>query len=316
MASGWVPDMNPTELSDGTLVCGAHHQIICIICCCDYSFMQDLQEEEENSESASLSDVRSCDEDPETLEHPEYQVFDPQEAFTMFTRPGMNGFNDALESNLDSGPMPTITKFCPPFSSDTPSTLFRPAHRFIRRTNPSEILLYTDGSCLSNGLVSPRAGCGLVISPHHKINFRLENTGPTGEIHRQTSNRAELRAVVAALEYRAWQGDNFGSWTRIVIATDSEYVFLGATERINGWAQRGWRTRAGTEVKNLDLWRRLVYCIKKVNTPMNFSENGRGVAVAFWKILRELNAEADAEAKKGADLEEVQEFRMLNGIVV
>ncbi|KAF7914514.1 uncharacterized protein EAF01_000920 [Botrytis porri] len=212
--------------------------------------------------------------------------------------------------------MPTITKFRPPLSSDTPSMLFRPAHRFIRRTDPNEILIYTDGSCLSNGLASPRAGCGFVISPHHKINFRLENTGPTGEMHRQTSNCAELRAVLAALEYRAWQGDNFASWTRIVIATDSEYVSLGATERINGWAQRGWRTSAGTEVKNLDLWKRLVYRIKELSRPINYSENGCGAAVAFWRIPREWNGEADAEAKRGADLEEKEEFRVLKGMLV
>ncbi|TEY53473.1 hypothetical protein BOTCAL_0247g00050 [Botryotinia calthae] len=316
MASGWIPDMNPIELPGGILVCRAHCQIICFICCCDYSFMQDLQEQGENSDSASLPDARSDDEDSETFEHPEYQVFDPQEAFTVFNKPGTNGFNDALESELDSDPIPTITKFRPPLPSDTPSMLFRPAHRFIRRTNPNEILLYTDGSCLSNGLASPRAGCGFVISPHHKINFRLENTGPTGELHRQTSNRAELRAVVAALEYRAWQSDSVGAWSRVVIATDSEYVVLGATERINGWVQRGWRTSTGTDVKNLDLWKRLVYCIKKVNRPMDMLENGRGAAVAFWRIPRQWNEQADAEAKRGADLEEEQEFRVPTGVMV
>src|ERR1700712_719909 len=49
--------------------------------------------------------------------------------------------------------------FLPPYTTDTPDMLFAPGisssschePRFIRRSNPCEILVYTDGSCINNG---------------------------------------------------------------------------------------------------------------------------------------------------------------------
>jgi ribonuclease HI len=70
-------------------------------------------------------------------------------------------------------------------------------------------------------------------------NFHLEKEGPFGEPSLQTSNRAELRAVIAALRFRAWQGEGFKS---LVIATDSEYVVEGATNWARGWLRNNWRT--------------------------------------------------------------------------
>ncbi|KAK6598329.1 hypothetical protein H4I95_08939 [Botrytis cinerea] len=236
---------------------------------------------------------------------PEYDVFDPREAFTLLTSPRSDERTGSLERDLESDPIPIIRRFYPPLPTDTPTILFNPAHRFIRRTNPREILIYTDGSCLSNGLGGSRAGCSFT----RKLWANRGAPSPT-------SNRAELRAVVAALEYRVWQGDSFGAWVRLIIATDSEYVVLGATERINGWIQRGWRTSTGTEVMNQDLWKRLIYYIKKAARPLRFSGPPHGTAVEFWKIPREWNGEADAEAKRGAQLEGEQEFRVMSGMMV
>ncbi|KAF7945200.1 hypothetical protein EAE96_009979 [Botrytis aclada] len=247
---------------------------------------------------------------------PEYQVFDSRRAFTLIYPLNTDEPTGSLERNLESDPMPVIRRFYPPLPTDTPQMLFEPAHRFIRNTNPREILIFADGSCLSNGLDGSRAGCGFVISPHYKFGFRLENSGPTGEPHPQTSNCAELRAVVAALEYRVWQGDSYGAWTRLIVATDSEYVVLGVSQRINDWIQRGWRTNTGSQVLNQDLWKRLIYIIKKAARPLRALVHSHGIAVAFWKIPREWNGEADAEARRGAQLEERQEFQVMSGRMV
>lgn len=59
--------------------------------------------------------------------------------------------------------------------------------------------------------------------------FRLESRGPTGEAVPQTSNRAELRAITAALGYRLWNNEGC---RRLVIATDSSYTVDGSTEWI------------------------------------------------------------------------------------
>jgi ribonuclease HI len=118
----------------------------------------------------------------------------------------------------------------------------------------------------------------------------LEQKGPDGELHRATSNRAELRAVIAALEFRQWWGEGF---ERIVIATDSEYVAYGVTAWLKTWAARGWRTSRGSRVQNQDLWERLSERMG------SFAEGG--CEVSFWRVPRAWNAEADQAAKVAAE---------------
>ncbi|KAE8150408.1 ribonuclease H-like domain-containing protein [Aspergillus avenaceus] len=197
------------------------------------------------------------------------------------------------------------TRFHPPNTNDTLQSLFQPrisstaippVRRFIRLTNPNQFLIYTDGACLDNGRASARAGCSFVFKPstsqpesHGWVRFRLEDTGPTGEAHPQTSNRAELRAVIAALRFRVWTGEGFDS---LVIATDSEYVVEGATSWVRRWLQRDWKTSIGQAVKNRDLWECLLGEIERWN--------GNGMQVQFWRIPRRWNTDADYHAKHAA----------------
>ena len=79
-----------------------------------------------------------------------------------------------------------------------------PGYRFVRYSNPGEILMFVDGSSLNNGSPNARAGYGVVFAPlewSSPISGRLEQDG-----HPQTSNRAELRAVLASesLTLRYW----------------------------------------------------------------------------------------------------------------
>jgi ribonuclease HI len=218
-------------------------------------------------------------------------------------------------------------KFVPPQAVDTPQSLFTTPiptvngehviglnfRRFVRRTNRKEILIYTDGACLDNGQQNPRAGCGFIFRPPSgpgelvavgDVSFRLEEQGPSGDTYPQTSNRAELRAVIGALQFRAWFGEG---WTRLVIATDSEYVVNGATEWVRGWEKHGWLTAKKTPVKNRDLW---VLLLKEVRKQAEL-----GVTVLFWRVPRELNKAADEAAKKGASMEEKAAFATINGVL-
>jgi ribonuclease HI len=161
------------------------------------------------------------------------------------------------------------------------------------------------------------AGCAFVFHPPRTpssevapavdgtFSFRLENHGPTGAVQPQTSSRAELRAVIGALQFRVWVGEG---WKRIIVATDSEYVVNGATEWVRGWERKDWVTVKKEPVKNRDLWELLLKEVRK--------HAGRGLAVLFWRIPRELNREADEAAKKAALLEEVPEFVKHSGIMV
>lgn len=161
-------------------------------------------------------------------------------------------------------------------------------------------IIYTDGACSDNGRANPKAGFafwhGLGQSGGRLVTAgRLEKEGPFGEAGAQTSNRAELRAVIAALRFRHWPGEGF---RKLVIATDSEYVVEGATNWVRKWIREDWtrlvsrRGRERAEVKNKDMWLALLGRVEK------FKDDG--MAVEFWRIPRQWNTVADTAAKDAA----------------
>lgn len=178
-----------------------------------------------------------------------------------------------------------------------PGTSYRaspPVLRYIRRDDPQQMLIYADGACLYNGQANARAGWAFVLKPTTRqscghVSGRLENKGPFGDPSDQTSNRAELRAILAALRFRHWTGEEFKT---LVIATDSEYVAKGATQWARTWLRNGWTTSNGEAVKNKDLWEMLLGEVERWDS--------WGLKIQFWRIPRKLNAEADQAAKHAA----------------
>ena len=71
--------------------------------------------------------------------------------------------------------------------------------RYVRIGNRRQFLVLTDGACLNNGQADPRAGWACVVSDTLTLSARLEARGPSGAACPQTSNRAELRAAIAAI---------------------------------------------------------------------------------------------------------------------
>ncbi|KAJ7276875.1 ribonuclease H-like domain-containing protein [Mycena rebaudengoi] len=169
------------------------------------------------------------------------------------------------------------------------------------------MMIYTDGACASNGLASPRAGFAFVFNPSPSGNSSgaVEQKGPDGQVYTHTSNRAELRAVIAALKFRAWWGEG---WTRIVIVTDSEYVSEGATTWMRNWARRGWRTTAKSEVANRDLWEAL--------SDILGGYASSGCEISFWRVPREWNTSADTVAKAATELTVSEEYTNTVGVLV
>ncbi|KAI0555603.1 RNase H domain protein [Xylaria curta] len=168
-------------------------------------------------------------------------------------------------------------------------------YRYISHRDPNAILIFTDGACLNNGQPNPKAGWAFVHGPGFGgkpaiASERLENVGPFGDPSVQTSNRAELRAVIAALRFRVWSGEGF---RKVVIATDSEYVAQGATTWAKNWISNNWKKNGNGEVKNKDMWEMLLGEVEK------WHENE--VSIQFWRIPRAWNKVADAAAKKAAE---------------
>ncbi|KAF4966736.1 hypothetical protein FSARC_5601 [Fusarium sarcochroum] len=286
---------HPVELPDGRLICAPHGLVVRGRCCVDYSFMDEVLQD---------SGGENSDEDNKLYNE---------------LSPGGRAAIDARWGPPSTGTgrvLPTV--FIPSSSSSKPEDLFPAGKareaipyvpRFIHRYNPKTFLIYTDGACLNNGQANPRAGWACIFrpltpTPTTIIAGSLEHKGPFGDSHNQTSNRAELRAVLGALRFRHWPGEGF---TTLVIATDSEYVVKGATEWVQGWLRKGWRTSVGGQVKSKDLWEALLGEMERWDK--------FGLKVQFWRIPREWNVDADLAAKEAAQGDDVDTWREVSGVL-
>jgi ribonuclease HI len=106
--------------------------------------------------------------------------------------------------------------------------------------------IYTDGACSGN---PGPGGWGTLIEfadgQAHELGGRDKAT---------TNNRMEMQAAIAALEFLQETDVESGS---VILHTDSEYLKNGITKWIKGWKRKGWKTSAGKEVLNQDLWQQL-----------------------------------------------------------
>jgi ribonuclease HI len=303
---------------------------------------EDEEHEEESDDSDYEIDPRGFMPSDSSPAEPDSSQASPGFAFTGFAlmppRLLSAGSSGSSSSNINTtGPKTLIPrynftgrvipeKFVPPLPEDRPQDLFPLSDgqapslhpsicaRFIRANNKRQFLIYTDGACSENGGADARGGCSFVYKnstqipgQHPKnglVSFPLEKRGPTGEVHQHTSNRAELRAVIAALRFRLWDGEGF---TSLVIATDSEYVAHGATQWVKAWLRNGWKTRTGATVKNQDLWKCLFGQIEECDR--------RGLRVQFWRIPRQWNVVADQCAKEAVHESPGEGFNDIFGVL-
>ncbi|KAF7195449.1 Ribonuclease H [Pseudocercospora fuligena] len=179
----------------------------------------------------------------------------------------------------------------------TPSFVSGPHYRFVHRSNDREILIYVSGFCLDPYDVEEvTAGFASVAKPDTNefsspgnLNQRLELKGPSGETHPPTTQRAEIRAALGALHFRAWAGEG---WHSIVLATDSEGLHSGITKDIEYWVANNWKTEHGQPVKDRDMWEALLDFIN--------DSAERGLKISFWKIASEYNEDATQAAIEAA----------------
>ncbi|KAI1496512.1 ribonuclease H-like domain-containing protein [Biscogniauxia marginata] len=176
------------------------------------------------------------------------------------------------------------------------------AHRFVlHRKRPvgprlpiKMQLIYTDGACMNDGSSNAIGGVGVAFCSKGRVNTKgcigsaLEACGPDGQRIQPTSNRAELRAVVKALEWRYWYREG---WEALVIATGSVYVAQNATIRLSSWLERKWYKSNGEKATNRDLWKRLLYLFRLYAI--------HGCEVMIWHISRDQNTIANTLAKDG-----------------
>lgn len=106
--------------------------------------------------------------------------------------------------------------------------------------------IYTDGGC--HGNPGPGGWAFVICAPDGNIEGNGHETFTT-------NNRMELLAVIQALLVLGERQINDG---QVKIYTDSQYVQKGMSQWIAGWVRNGWKTASKQEVKNKDLWIRLL----------------------------------------------------------
>ena len=124
------------------------------------------------------------------------------------------------------------------------------------------IVVFSDGAAKGNP--GPGGWGAIIVTPQGEVTeLGARAPGTT------TNNRMELTAAISALsELEGVPGP-------VAIYTDSTYVIQGIGGWIFGWRKRGWKTAAGGDVLNRDLWEQLDYLV-----------SARGKGGVKWHYVR------------------------------
>ena len=125
----------------------------------------------------------------------------------------------------------------------------------------SEIVIFTDGS--SKGNPGPGGWGAVIVTPDGQVSERGGGAPLT------TNNKMELTGAIEALAFVA------STVGRVTVYTDSTYVLKGIQDWLPNWRRRGWKTAAGGEVMNRDLWERLTAVA-----------SARGPRAIEWRYVR------------------------------
>ena len=111
-----------------------------------------------------------------------------------------------------------------------------------------KVTIYTDGACSGNPGIGGWAAVLLYKDAKKEISGYDKST---------TNNRMELFAVIQGLRC-------LNQSCEVDIYTDSQYISDAFNKDwITAWQKSGWKTSSKGEVKNVDLWKALLYEVNK-----------------------------------------------------
>lgn len=111
-----------------------------------------------------------------------------------------------------------------------------------------KVTIYTDGACSGNPGIGGWAAVLVYNGIHKEISGYDKST---------TNNRMELFAVIQGLR-------SLNQKCAVQIYTDSQYISDAFNKDwLTAWQNSGWKTASKQEVKNLDLWKALLYEVNK-----------------------------------------------------
>lgn len=112
--------------------------------------------------------------------------------------------------------------------------------------------IYTDGSCHTQKCVGAWASVILVNGDKIVLSGTETNT---------THNRMEIKAVTSSIKYIH---QHFKSITHLKIVSDSQYV-IGLIGRETKFTTRNFTTKAGKDIRNIDLVKELLLLVTEIN---------------------------------------------------
>ena len=145
--------------------------------------------------------------------------------------------------------------------------------------------VYIDGACRHNGHPNAVGAAAAVFRNRRGVSDTKVAVLP--DHPRPTNQRAELRAIILALEEALDKYDSLFSSPvlNLNIYSDSRYAVRCMDEWIRKWSRNGWRNSSGGEVVNRDL----------MEEAYDLEDRVRGVGTVMYQwIPRSENEEADA----------------------
>lgn len=174
---------------------------------------------------------------------PEYNEADYEPGTAPLPPDTEDGFDSNIFLDAETGKML--------YKTQEQRQVTKPRPSGVSQTEP--IRIHTDGSSLGNGTAGAFAGIGVYFGPGDKRN--VSETLPGS---RQTNQRAELTAILKALEIVPRN-------RHVLIITDSRYAIDCVTTWYINWRKNGWKTSAGKAVENKDIVENVLVKIEERN---------------------------------------------------
>lgn len=112
-----------------------------------------------------------------------------------------------------------------------------------------EVTIYTDGSARGNP--DGPGGYGTVLQ-YIDTKGNLHEREYSAGYKRTTNNRMELMAAIVGLEALTKP-------CKVTLVSDSKYLTDAFNQKwIDSWLKKNWKKSDGSQVKNVDLWTRLL----------------------------------------------------------
>lgn len=118
--------------------------------------------------------------------------------------------------------------------------------------------LYTDGGFCNTQSKGIGSWAFILLKYDEKKKEYVELTKDSGREFDTTNNKMELKAVLKGVEALEKNGEFDLKADELEIVSDSMYVIKGSTEWVDKWKEHDWKTLTGKDVKNQDLWLKII----------------------------------------------------------